>query len=172
MRFTVLRLKSFFTLDLWQTTSASTSKLYVHNTSMGLQNPMFPTPVHCFFQDFLSTQNMVRIIEGKIIEKWSEGKRKWLRVSGRFELSRVRVTEGKITVNVRQKSRGNLVCNTAVFSDDTKNGCADHFLQMKKRWKNMYMKSQEFFFSRAMCQLCVEFLSEDWSCVQVRLGLI
>ena len=33
-----------------------------------------------------------------------------LRVSGRFELSRVRVTEGKITVNVRRKSRGNRFC--------------------------------------------------------------
>ena len=28
-------------------------------------------------------------------------------VSGRFELARVRVTEGKITVNVRRKSKGN-----------------------------------------------------------------
>ena len=42
---------------------------------------------------------MVRVIEGKIIWKLPEGKQKLLRVSGRFELSRVRVTEGKITVN-------------------------------------------------------------------------
>ena len=35
---------------------------------------------------------------------FAEGKQKLLRVSGRFE---VRVTEGKITVNVRRKSRGN-----------------------------------------------------------------
>ena len=34
----------------------------------------------------------------------AEGKQNLLRVSGRFELSRVRVTEGKITVNVRRKS--------------------------------------------------------------------
>ena len=32
---------------------------------------------------------------------------KLLRVSGRFELLRVCVTGGKITVNVRRKSRGN-----------------------------------------------------------------
>ena len=50
---------------------------------------------------------MVRVIEGKIIYKLSEGRQKLLRVSARFELSRVRVTEGKITVNVLRKSRGN-----------------------------------------------------------------
>ena len=50
---------------------------------------------------------MVQVIEGKIIWKWSEGKQKLLRVSGSFELSRVRVSEGKITVNVWRKSRGN-----------------------------------------------------------------
>ena len=36
-----------------------------------------------------------------------EGNRNSLRVRGRFELSRVRVIEGKITVNVWSKSRGN-----------------------------------------------------------------
>ena len=36
------------------------------------------------------------------------GKRKLVRVSGsRFKLSKVRVTEGKITVNVLRKSKGN-----------------------------------------------------------------
>ena len=40
---------------------------------------------------------MVQVIKGKIIWKRSEGE---TQVSGRFELSRVRVTEGKITVNV------------------------------------------------------------------------
>ena len=34
-------------------------------------------------------------------------KQKSLRVSGRFELSRVQVIEGKITANVRRKSRRN-----------------------------------------------------------------
>ena len=47
-----------------------------------------------------TVQNMVRVIESKIIKKRSEGKQKFLRVSGRLELLRVRVTEGKITVNV------------------------------------------------------------------------
>ena len=28
---------------------------------------MFRTPVNCFFPDFLSAQNMVRVIEGKIV---------------------------------------------------------------------------------------------------------
>ena len=37
----------------------------------------------------------------------SEGKHKLLRVSERFELSRVRVVEGKITVNKSRKSSGN-----------------------------------------------------------------
>ena len=42
---------------------------------------------------------MVRVIKGKIIYRnGPEGKQKLLRVSGRFELGRVRVTEGKITV--------------------------------------------------------------------------
>ena len=43
---------------------------------------------HCFFPGFLSAQNIVQVIEGKIIWKWSEGKQKFL------------PTEGKITVNV------------------------------------------------------------------------
>ena len=43
----------------------------------------------------------------KLYSKWPEGKWKLLRVSGRFELSRVLVTEGKITVNVWKKSMGN-----------------------------------------------------------------
>ena len=53
---------------------------------------------------FLTCQvstNMVQVIKGKIIYSTVEqGKRKLLRVSGRFELSRVRVAEGKIAVNV------------------------------------------------------------------------
>ena len=55
------------------------------------------TSVHGFFPDLSRAYNMVRVIKGKIIWKRSEGE---TRVSGRFELSRVRVTEGKITVNV------------------------------------------------------------------------
>ena len=74
----------------------------VYNMSMGLQNPMFRTPVYCFFPDFVSAQNVVRVIEVKLYRKDLRGNK-----SGRFELSRVRVTEGKITVNVRRKSNGN-----------------------------------------------------------------
>ena len=44
-------------------------------------------------------------IQGEIVQKWAEGKQKLLRDSGRLELSRVRVTEGKITVNeIQEKS--------------------------------------------------------------------
>ena len=32
-----------------------------------IQNSMLRTPVNCFFPDFLRAQNMVRVIEGKII---------------------------------------------------------------------------------------------------------
>ena len=35
--------------------------------SMGLQNQMFPMPVHCFFPTFFSSQNMVGVIDGKTI---------------------------------------------------------------------------------------------------------
>ena len=52
---------------------------------------------------------MVRVIEGKTAWNWSEGKQKLLWVSGRFELSRERVTgsKSKITINVWRKSRAN-----------------------------------------------------------------
>ena len=50
---------------------------------------------------------MVRVIEGKIVYGNDLRGKKLLRVSGTFELSRVRVTGGKITVNVRRKSKGN-----------------------------------------------------------------
>ena len=61
---------------------------------------MFWTSVHCccFFR-LVTPLNMVRVIEGRIIYKWSEGKQKVLRV-----------TEGKITVNVWKKSRANRFC--------------------------------------------------------------
>jgi len=51
--------------------------------------------------------NKVRVIEGKIIKKMTWRERNLLRVRGRFELSRVRVVEGKLTVNVWSKTRGN-----------------------------------------------------------------
>ena len=44
---------------------------------------------------------MVRVIEGKIIiENELRGNENWFESEREFELSRVRVTEGKITVNV------------------------------------------------------------------------
>ena len=49
---------------------------------------MFRTPVDGFFPDFLRAQNMVRVIEG--IENDLRGNENW------FELSGIRVTEGKI----------------------------------------------------------------------------
>ena len=55
---------------------------------------------------FKGSKQLVRVIKRKIVLKWSEGKQKLLRVSERFELSRVWVTEGKITVNVWRQSRG------------------------------------------------------------------
>ena len=51
--------------------------------------------------------NKVRVIEGKIIKKMTWRERNLLRVRGSFELSRVRVVEGKLTVNVWSKTRGN-----------------------------------------------------------------
>ena len=43
------------------------------------------------FADLSRAYNMVRVIEGKIVEKWAEGKQNLLRVSGRFELPRVKL---------------------------------------------------------------------------------
>ena len=60
-----------------------------------------------FFPDLSHADNMVRVIEGKIVTQMGWRETKLLRVSGRFQLSRVRVTEGKITVNVWRKSRRN-----------------------------------------------------------------
>ena len=63
-------------VNLWQLTSASTSKPYSYNTSIG--NPKFNVSDarDGFFPDFLRAQNMVQVIEGKIIWKmtWRETK--------------------------------------------------------------------------------------------------
>ena len=42
---------------------------------------MFRTSVHGFFPDLSLAYNMVRVVEGKIVWKCSEGKQKLLRVS-------------------------------------------------------------------------------------------
>ena len=39
-------------------------------------NSMFRTSVHGFFPDLSRAYNMVRVIEGKIVQKWAEGKKK------------------------------------------------------------------------------------------------
>ena len=79
-------LQSSFTLDLWQTTSASTTRQWeIQKQRFGRQYTVF------FFPDFLSTQNRLGVIEGELIWKWSEGKQKLLRVSGRFQLPGVKL---------------------------------------------------------------------------------
>ena len=70
-------------------------------------NSVIQTAVHFFFFDLSGAQNMVWVIEGKMIQKWSEGKQKLLQVSGSFKFSRVWVTKGKIAVNLWRKSSGN-----------------------------------------------------------------
>ena len=47
----------------------STSKLDAYNMSMGNSKFNASEAVHCYFPDFFSAQNMVRVIEGKIIQK-------------------------------------------------------------------------------------------------------
>ena len=69
----------------------------------------------CFDLSLLKLQTWFKLSRVKLYRKWPERKRKLLRVSGRFELSRVRVTEGKITVNVWRKTRSILVRVSARF---------------------------------------------------------
>ena len=64
-----------------------TNNISLHNTQWEIQNKRFGRKYTVFFfPDFLSAGNMVRVIEGKFIWKWSEGKQNLFRVSGRFEL--------------------------------------------------------------------------------------
>ena len=58
-----------------------------------IKNSMFRTPVDGFIPDFLRAQNIVRVIDGTGETKIGSSQRE-------FELSRVGVTEGKITRNV------------------------------------------------------------------------
>ena len=68
---------------------------------------MFWTTVLRSFWLVTCWQTWFELSRVKLYRKWPEGKRKLLRVRGRFELLRVWVAEGKITVNVWRKSRGN-----------------------------------------------------------------
>ena len=58
---------------------------------------MFRTPVDVFFPDFLRAQNMVQVIEGKIIiENDLRGNENWFQLTGvkvivGFELPRVKL---------------------------------------------------------------------------------
>ena len=65
--FTIWRSKLRFTLDLRQTTSASNSKQNAYNTSM--ENSKFNVweASRLFFSRLLRAQNIVQVIEGKII---------------------------------------------------------------------------------------------------------
>ena len=74
---------------------------------------MFRAAAHAFLL-FRSTCHAVKtwfelsrvsLYRNDLIE--SEGKQKLLRISGRVELSRARITESRIIVNVWRKSRGN-----------------------------------------------------------------
>ena len=58
-----------FTLDLWQTTSAHTSKLYAYNMSMGNSKFNVSEASKLLFPDFLTAKNMARVIGSKIIQK-------------------------------------------------------------------------------------------------------
>ena len=130
-------------VSLWQSTSASTSKLYSYNTSIGspVQNSMFRTPVDGFFLNFLRAQTLFELLRVKLYWKWPEGKRKLVRVSGRFELSRVRVTEGKITVNVWRKSRGNRLRFKLARVD-----CNNKFCRSTKGVQTWYFAQKEINF--------------------------
>ena len=89
-------LQSSFTLDLWQTTSASTTRQWE------IQKQRFGRQYTVFFSRLFKHSKQGSSYRGWIYMERSEGKQKLLRVSGRFELP-----GGKITVNVWRKSKGN-----------------------------------------------------------------
>ena len=65
------------------------SELHAYNTSMGKSKFNVSDASAMLFPAYLKAQNMVRVIEGKSIYRWSKGKQKLLQVSGRFEFSAV-----------------------------------------------------------------------------------
>ena len=66
---------------------------------MGLQNPKFWTPVHCFFPTSEALKTWFELSRVKLYRNDLRGNKNYSELA-RFELSRVRVTEGKITVNI------------------------------------------------------------------------
>ena len=72
-----------FHIDLWQTTSTFTRKLYMRTTRQWeIQNSTFWRHSTLFSADFLRAQNMVWVIEGKISHKWSEGNKNYFELVG------------------------------------------------------------------------------------------
>ena len=64
MRFTVLRSKA-----VSRKIVTNNNKLYAYNTSMGNSKFNFSDAIRLFFSRLLKAQNMVQVIEGKIIYK-------------------------------------------------------------------------------------------------------
>ena len=64
------------------TTSASTSKLYAYNTSMGNSKFNVSDASTLFFPDFLRAQNMFRVIEGKLYRNDLRGNKNYFELAG------------------------------------------------------------------------------------------
>ena len=94
-------------LDLWQTTWGSTSKLYAYNTSMGNSIQCFRRQYTVFPPDVLRLKTWFKLSRVKLYRNDLWGNKNYFWLAGDSSLSRVRVTEGNITVNVWRKSRGN-----------------------------------------------------------------
>ena len=78
-------LQSSFTLDLWQTTSASTTRQWE------IQKQRFGRQYTVFFSRLFKHSKQGSSYRGWIYMERSEGKQKLLRVSGRFELKGVKL---------------------------------------------------------------------------------
>ena len=78
-------LQSSFTLDLWQTTSASTTRQWE------IQKQRFGRQYTVFFSRLFKHSKQGSSYRGWIYMERSEGKHKLLRVSGRFELPGVKL---------------------------------------------------------------------------------
>ena len=68
---------------------------------------MFRTSEHGLFPTCHALITWFELSRVKLYRNELKGNKNYFELAGDIELSRVRVTEGKITVNVRGKSRGN-----------------------------------------------------------------
>ena len=94
--------QSCSTLNLWPQNQPPLVNYMPTTRQLEIQNSMFlDASRRQFFPDFLRAQTWFELSRVKLYRNDRRGK-KLLWVSGRFELSRVRVTEGKITVHVWQ----------------------------------------------------------------------